>query len=403
MRPAQVRDREALHAMEVICADGHRFDVIVKWPGGQAGRPLVVAWQDVRSGKIIGWRIGREETTEAYRLSLADVLWKHGAPDHVIVDNGRGIAAKPLTGGSGAFRGKHLPGDPLGLLTELVGKGNVHWTIPYSGQSKPIERSFRDFASDIAKDKRIEGAYTGKDTVSKPGNYGSREVPLDLFRRVAADGIRQHNARRGRRGAGMDGRSFDEVFEAASAGREPRMLAPHQLARWLLAAEGVVARASDGAVRIHKAIYWCEALATELAGRPQEQRKVVVRYDPGDLARFVQVELPDGRVIGRAEPQGRVPYIDAEAAKRHKRAEARALRARREELEAHRVMDAAAFGALLDEAAGEEPGGESLPSLDELVGSVAPEEVDESDAMFRQLDAAALEWADRQLAAEGGG
>ncbi|MYE06686.1 MAG: hypothetical protein F4Y04_05605 [Chloroflexi bacterium] len=403
MRPAQIRDREALAAMEIVCADGHRFDVLVLWPDGRPGRPVLVAWQDVRSGKILGWRIGREETAEAYRLSLADLLWKHGAPDHVIVDNGRGIASKALTGGSGAFRGKDRPGDPVGLLTALVGPGNIHWTIPYSGQSKPIERAFRDMASDIARDTRLAGAYTGKDTVSKPHNYGSRAVPLEEFRTIVADGIEQHNARRGRRGAGMQGRSCDEVFEATSAGREPKMLAPHQLARWLLAAEGMVARASDGAVTVHGTRYWCEGLAAELAGKPKERRRVVVRYDPEDLARPVQVEMPDGRVVGRAEPQGAVAYLDAEAAKRSKRAAARALRARREELDAHRATGGV---ELVELPAGAAPALPQAPAAEvpqlHVVGDKAAGYL-EPDPELSASDAWLLETYDQSVAVGGGG
>ena len=406
MRPAQIRDREALFAMEIVCADGHRFDVLVAWPDGTTGRPMLVCWQDVRSGKVLGWRIGREETAHAYRLSMADTLWKYGAPDHAIVDNGRGIAADALTGGSPTrFRRGVRPEDPIGLLTELVGKDGIHWTKPYSGQSKPVERSFRDMASDIAKDIRLAGAYTGKDTVSKPHNYGSKAVPLADFRQVAADGIAQHNARRGRSGLGMDGRSCDEVFEAARAGREPRKLAPSQLARWLLAADGVVARASDGAVTLHKTRYWCPELASELAGKAKAARHVVVRYDPEDLARPVQVEHPDGRVIGRAGAQGAVAYLDREAAKAHERAKAAARKATKAELAAHRAVKAAAVGAMLGEVAGEAPAdGEEAPLslVDELLASVAPEEPDETDAMRRQLDAGILDWADRQMAAEGG-
>ena len=94
MVPPQIRDREALASMECVCADGHTWDVRVRWEDGSEGRPVGVFWQDSRSGKLLSWRIGRSETSRAYRLSLADTLWRHGAPEHAIIDNGRGIASK---------------------------------------------------------------------------------------------------------------------------------------------------------------------------------------------------------------------------------------------------------------------------------------------------------------------
>lgn len=363
MRPPQIRDREALASMELVCADGHRWDVRVRWPDGTIARPLLVGWQDIRSGKILAWRLGPSETSDLYRLSCADMLWECGAPEAVIVDNGRGIAARCLTGGlPNRYRGTVSEDEPVGLLTELVGKHNVHWTTPYSGQSKPIERSFRDFASDIAKDIRLAGAYTGKDTVSKPSNYGAAAVDLETFRAVIADGVAQHNARPGRRGQGMRGRSCDQVFEAALPAAGLRKLAPQRLARWLLASAQVTAHAEHGSVQIYGARYWSEALGDAFAGRSKGARQAIVRFDPERLDRAVIVERPDGRPVGIAEPQGRTPYLSVEAAKQHAKAKARGRKAAKAELQAALELDAAAVAAQLDEVAG--PGSESDLELD---------------------------------------
>ena len=392
MRPPQIRDREALDAMELVCADGHRWDVRVRWPDGTVARPLLVAWQDIRSGKILGFRIGPSETSDLYRLSCADMLWEYGAPEAVIVDNGRGIAARCLTGGlPNRYRGTVSEDEPVGLLTELVGKHNVHWTTPYSGQSKPIERSFRDFASDIAKDIRLAGAYTGKDTVSKPANYGRREIPLDVFKAVVADGVAQHNARTGRRGPGMRGRSCDAVFAAALPAAGLRMLAPERLARWLLAMQGVTAHAEHGSVQIYGARYWSESLAAAFAGRAKAARRAVVRFDPERLDRPVLVELPDGRPVGLAEPQGRVPYLDAEAAKARAKTKARARKAAKAELQAALELDAAAAATLLDEVAVADPAATvesglelDLPNVLEVQFAEAQSDEAELDELIRQ-------------------
>ena len=379
--PPQVRDRESLASMQAVNADGHTWDVRVRWPDGRTGRPVMVCWQDCRSGSILAWRIGCTETAGAYRLSMADLLWRHGAPvqpdgtpGHAILDNGRGIASKGLTGGSGAFRGNDRPGGPVGLLTELLGKENIHWTIPYSGQSKPIERAFGDFCKSIATDPRLAGAYTGKDTASKPSNYGSRAVPLERFLGVVADGIAQHNARRGRTGQGMGGRSFDEVF-AANLG-EVRKVPQWQLARWLLEPVAVTARKADGAVRVHGAVYWDPELRTALAGRSKEGRSVIVRCDPERLDRPVTVERPDGSLVAVAAARGKVPFISADAAKERGREKASLKRHAREQLAIHRSMSNADLSRMLDEVAAADGIPPEPAALPEVAASTPRKEFD---------------------------
>ena len=395
--PAQQRDHQALRAMECLNADGHRWDVMVEWPSGRPrkARPMGVFWQDVKSGAILGWRIGREETSDAYRESFGDVLRDHGIPGAVILDNGRGACAKALAGGSAhSYRGKALAGDPVGLLTQLVGPDNIHRTKPYSGQSKKIERAFLDFSRDIAKDVRLAGAYTGRDTVSKPHNHGSRAVPLAEFERVVADGVRLHNARRGRRGMGMNGRSFDEVFAASAAehaGEIPRPTEA-QLEQWLLTPAIVTARASDGAVHVHGNRYWAPELAQALAGRPGDRRKVVVRYDATDLRRPVIVEDAAGRLIARAEVRTAAPVLDADSAKQIERERKRAAKLDREQLKIHRSLSVRELVAMVDEAAGTQEAQPKPPAMAKVVtgafGLEGPEPAEprESKADVRILE-----------------
>lgn len=373
MRPAQQRDRTALRVMQALVADGHTFDVRTEFDRGVLGRPVLVAWQDIRSGKVVGWRLDRSETTDAYRLSLSDVLWRHGAPEDAVVDNGRGIAAKAFAGGSGAYRGRDTDATPIGLLTQLIGPEHVHWTTPYSGQSKAIERAFRDFATDIAKDPRVAGAYCGKDVLSKPSNYGSRSIPIDEFRAIVADGVAQHNSRTGRTGFGLEGRSFDQAFEEGLAEHSPRRVSESELARWLLSADMATARKRDGAVLLHGNRYWDAALSDALAGRPLQARKVVVRYDPQRLDRPVLVEDREGRRIAKAEVLGRTQYFSKQDAKDTAKAKARLLKATKAELELHAQLGVGAVADALSEAAASESGADPAPAspqVEEILDNV---------------------------------
>ncbi|PZU43313.1 MAG: hypothetical protein DI568_17430 [Sphingomonas sp.] len=204
MLPAQRRSVAALQALEIVNIDGHKWDVFVKFPASDGyreriARPMMVAIADIYSRKVLAWRFGDSENAVLTRLAFGDLFQKWGIPEKVLLDNGRAFASKWITGGSKTrYRFKVRDDEPLGLLTQL--KIQNMWATPYRGQSKPIERAFRDFCDAIAKHPAFSGAYTGNKPDAKPENYGSTAVDFDLFQAVVAAGIAEHNARQGRRG-----------------------------------------------------------------------------------------------------------------------------------------------------------------------------------------------------------
>jgi len=113
----------------------------------------------------------------------------------------------------------------------------VHWTKPFHGQSKPIERAFKDLCDKDAKTPAFAGAYTGNKPDAKPENYGSSAVPLDDFMAVLKDEIIHHNTRQGRRSAVCEGKSFDEVFNESYIARPIKRATQLQRRLFLLAAE----------------------------------------------------------------------------------------------------------------------------------------------------------------------
>jgi hypothetical protein len=132
-RPQQRRDRTVFGPCQAVNADGHTFDVFVTAPWREKPfRPVLVAVQDLFSGKIVGWRLGESECWPLVRLAFLDVLRTHGVPEAAYLDNGRAFASKWMTGGQlRRFRFKVKEGEPEGLLTS-VGMV-VHWTTPYHG------------------------------------------------------------------------------------------------------------------------------------------------------------------------------------------------------------------------------------------------------------------------------
>jgi len=349
MYPAQVRDKTALHAMEAVNADYHKFDVFVRWPadrgqGGPAyvGRPQMVAFQDIHSGRILAWRIDRTANSTTVLLAAGDMIEDWGIPDHVLLDNGREFAAKAVTGGTATrFRFKVREDDVPGLFT-LLGC-QIHWATPYSGQSKPIERAFRDMCDNIAKDPRFAGAYTGNRPEAKPEDYGSRAIDLEDFVRVVAEGIEEHNTRVGRRSEVAYGRSFAEVFDTSYAEAPIRKATEAQRRFWLLGAEGLRADTRTGHVAFQGNRYWA-AWMNDIAGQ-----RVVVRFDPADLWAGLHVYDRNNAYLGHAPALERTGFFDLEEAGVLARARRAWLKAEREAAAAHRRYTAADLGRMLDD------------------------------------------------------
>ncbi|MBP1844787.1 transposase InsO family protein [Rhizobium petrolearium] len=313
--PPQRRTRSHLHAMQAVNMDGHRFDVFVQFPDGRIGRVYMVALQDLYSGKFVAWRISDSENKETVRLAIGDMVERFGIPDMITLDNGRAFTSKWITGGSATrYRFKIREEDPRGLLTTLGVE--LQFTKPFSGQSKPIERAFRDLTDDIARHPLCAGAYTGNRPDAKPENYGSKAIPLETFIAHVDEQMAEHNARPGRKSANCNGRSFDETFEASIAdpGTIVRTATAAQRSLWLLASEAFRARKPNGEIHLHGNRYWSPAL-TGYAGR-----KVIIRFDPDHLQKDIKVYDLDNVLICDAPCVEDAGFHDAEAARQHARA-----------------------------------------------------------------------------------
>ncbi len=347
MYPTQVRDKTALVALEAVNGDFHKFDVFVRWPAPrgeqpQILRPQMVAFQDIYSGRILAWRMDVTPNSTAVMLCAGDMIETWGIPQHILLDNGREFAAKAITGGAATrFRFKVKEDDIPGLFTGLG--CTIHWATPYSGQSKPIERAFRDMCSSISKDPRLAGAYTGNTIDNKPENYGSRAIDLADFLAVVAEGIEEHNTRQGRRSEVAWGRSFAEVFNESYASSLIRKATEAQRRLWLLGAEGIRADSNSGLIKFQGNEFW-EPWMNDIAGK-----RVIIRFDPANLWSGVHVYSGDNAYLGHAECRVKAGFFDMEEARMHGRARAAWLKAEKAALAAQRRMTAAEVGVMLDD------------------------------------------------------
>ena len=346
MRPAQTRDKTAMHALEGVNGDFHRFDVFVRFPAAADGqreeiaRVQMCAFQDIYSGKVLAHRLDRTPNSHCVQLTLGDLIERWGIPEHVLLDNGREFAAKLITGGSKTrFRFKVKEEDPSGLLTSLGCE--IHWALPYSGQSKPIERAFRDMCDRIAKHPAFAGAYTGNTPMAKPENYGDAAVPLAVFQDIVDEEIAAHNARPDRRSEVAFGRSFDEVFAESYATAPIRKATEAQRRLWLMGAEGIRTNSKTGQISFMGNRYWADWMH-DIMGQ-----KVVVRFDRQALWDGLHIYSMADEYLGHAPCSVKAGFFDMTDARATAKAKRDYTKAAEAELAAFRKLNVGDVAAAL--------------------------------------------------------
>jgi hypothetical protein len=314
-----------------VNADGHTPDVFVSIPSRYPnekpwkGRVSIVVVQDVYSGFILGWDISRDEDKHSANRAFGRVLRDWGVFDKLTVDNGHAFANTDMTGGlSNRKRFKFHPGEFEGWLVSMG--IDVNFARVAHGQSKPIERFFRDFEKVVGKS--LDGAYTGRSPLHKPENYDERAIPIEEFTRLVERGIERINGRPTRAGV-CNGRIRKDVFLESLKAREERgeIRRPTEAQiRWmLLPAERKTVRANS-TIQLFGNEYTHDKLV-ELRGH-----KVNVKYDPDKLHGGLWV-FESGKLdpICFAECNAPVGYGDVEAAASAAKIERRRLRAARDE------------------------------------------------------------------------
>lgn len=342
--PAQRRTRSHLHAMQAVNMDGHKLDIFVQLPHrDKPTRVYLVGIQDLYSGKILAWRLSEAETWEVVRLVVGDMVEQHGIPERIYLDNGRAFASKKISGGTRTrYRFKVRPEDPQGLLTAL--QIETHFVLPYSGQSKPIERAWGDFAETISKHPICAGAYTGKNPTEKPEDYGSRAIEIGALARLVAELVTEHNARKGRRAETAKGRSFDETF--AESMRQPttivRRATEAQRFLWLLASEAIRTHKGSGEVHFMGNRYWSRELNQYMG------KQVTIRFDPDHLTKPIKVYDLANRFICDAECIADTGFDNQDAARIHARNKADYRKANAALANAHRKLSPMELGEILE-------------------------------------------------------
>lgn len=296
--PKQQRDETVFAAGEAVNGDGLKFDRLwVRFPDGEIIN-TATAWlyQDIRTRKILAWRLGKTENTDLFRLATYD-LTEVCAPKLVIIDNTRVAANKLMTAGAaGRHRFKDQDHDGLGLLLALGMRPQFTNPDKVTGNpgSKPIERAF-------GKGGIHEKVATNPALVGK-GFSKATAIDVEELRAVLAQEVERHNAQTKRRTRACRGvLSFDEAWAEATQSVVFRKFSERQR-RMLLMVREVVRVDETGMVSIKagrstfgRNRYWSEESA-RMAGK-----RIVAHFDPDNLHAGVHAYSKGGDYLFAAD------------------------------------------------------------------------------------------------------
>lgn len=329
--PAQQRDYSKLKAHGLWSSDGHKLDVMTRFPSGHIGRAILVLWYDQRTRYVLGYALSQVENADVIRLALRNSMMNSNAvPVEVLIDNGRGYTSSLISGGTpNRYRGKVKEGEPLGILTQMAVA--IHYSLPGHGQSKPLERLWGALAS-ISKQRQFAGAYCGNNTLNKPEEFdASKAVDIALVEAAIVEFIERHN-NRAHRGDGMDGKSPRAMMEELLKTTVVTQPTKEQLRLCLLAAESV-RLAPDHSITILGNRYWSEELAKLKTRGPYR-----VYFNPESAIEPVFVYDGD-TFLCEAPCIAKTGFQDQEAAKTHARAKSQRMKADKLRKKAQDDMD----------------------------------------------------------------
>lgn len=360
--PAQARDYLTMTVHDLWESDGHKLDVFCRWPDGTIGRPILLVWRDVRTRMVLGWAIGKTESSYLISLAFRKAMeYSKAVPREALMDNGRGYASKLLTGGAKTrFRFKIKEDDPVGTLI-MLGVNPV-WAEPYHGQSKPVESFFRTIVNYVSKHSDFTGAYCGNKPDAKPENFDPKKaVPIeDVERRLEIEFKRYHE--REHRGQGMSRQSPRKVYETLIQTAVIRTPTQLQLRLCLMKAIKLSLSAKEHNVTVLGNRYWSEELA-ELPNRGPYD----IRFDPGDAS--VPVSVYDGeRYLCDASLVAATGFRNQEAAGEHSRGRRKFVKAKKDQdMAAKTMVDAKRWEREAEPEQPETPPVLPVPAVAEMV------------------------------------
>lgn len=225
-----MRDKTSILPLEWVSLDGRTKDFWATGEDGRCRRYTFLALVDCASNVILGWELAEAENARATVRVIRRVCETFGIFDRLYTDNGSAFAGHLVAGGA-VHRFRNVPNaldgvKPLGICHHLGIA--IHFATPRNAQAKIAERCFATLSRSIDDRPEFKGAHAGHKPGASP-DAGVVPIALGEARRILEREVNRYNAEGGRRGQGMRGRSYREVFEAGMKLRMRRVATARQL------------------------------------------------------------------------------------------------------------------------------------------------------------------------------
>lgn len=225
-----MRDKTSILPLEWVSLDGRTKDFWAACEDGKCRRFTFLALVDCASNVILGWELAEAENARATVRLIRRVCETYGIFDRLYTDNGPAFTGHLVAGGAvHKFRNvpKTLEGvKPLGICHHLGIA--IHFATPKNAKAKIAERCFASLSRVIDDRPEFKGAHAGHNPGASP-DAGVTPIALADVLRILEREVNRHNAEAGRRGQGMRGRSYRDVFEAGLQRRVRRIATARQL------------------------------------------------------------------------------------------------------------------------------------------------------------------------------
>lgn len=277
--PHMEQNIDRYKSLEVAVSDHHCLDCVVLYKG-ELVRPWITTFQDLRSGKVLGFCPSIKPSSVSIVVAYYMMCLRYGVPNCCLFDNGKDYRGKWLNGYSQTA--KVLNPDGLTEEVEVEFQGvfgivgsEVRFTRTYNGKSKARqERYFRVIGEYFARDF---GSYIGSDTRTQPedailmwraidGKEQRHDIPTwEQFKGSIENVIDLINDTFESHGVGMNGKTRSQVFEenlpAAELIRKPSV---EILQKALM--KGEIRKVGRNGVKVSGVNYYAEELF-EFIGR----------------------------------------------------------------------------------------------------------------------------------------
>lgn len=294
---------ETYNSNDVWCSDHHCLDILVRYQG-RLVRPWLTIFQDLRSGKVVGWWPSVQPSSLSIAVAFIMGAVQYGLPKGCLFDNGQDYRSKWLNGYTQEVA--EVTPEKITESKEVEFQGvfgtlgvEVRFTRTYNGKSKArTERYFRTLAEYFCREI---SSYIGSDSTTRPedaelffrridGRDQRYDVPdWEWFRQSLGSVIEYINNDLPFAGANSRSHLYQQCLPPAHTIQRPSI---EELKAALM--KGEVRKVGRNGVKVHGIKYWHQDL-WEFIGRP-----IKVLYRPADDT-AVECQTLDGRLICTAQ------------------------------------------------------------------------------------------------------